>query len=116
MSDTDIVTKLRLTHFLDGREIGMNAQRAEAANEIERLQEELRLAKLPHLAAHDAATKEIERLQQRERDMQTAINALCEDAEETEQELAAARAECERLNDAITRIMYIAQGAGGADE
>lgn len=34
---TDIVERLRITHFLDGREIGMTAQRAEAADEIERL-------------------------------------------------------------------------------
>jgi len=34
---SDIVQRLRVTHFLDGHEIGMTKQRAEAADEIERL-------------------------------------------------------------------------------
>ena len=41
MSEQNIVTRLRITHFLDGRELGMTAQRAEAADEIERLRREL---------------------------------------------------------------------------
>lgn len=39
-----------------------------------------------------AAEKERDRLAQRERDMQTAINALCEDAREIEGQLAEAHA------------------------
>jgi len=41
VSEQNIVTRLRITHFLDGRELGMTAQRAEAADEIERLRREL---------------------------------------------------------------------------
>ena len=38
---SDIVRRLRLTHFMDGHELGMTKQRAEAADEIERLLAEL---------------------------------------------------------------------------
>ena len=34
---TDIVDRLRITHFMDGHEVGVTTQRAEAADEIERL-------------------------------------------------------------------------------
>lgn len=41
---SDIVNRLRIKHFLDGREIGMTKQRAEAADEIESLRQRLAAA------------------------------------------------------------------------